>query len=201
MVARLLTVTWVNDELDLLQRQGAVWEALLQAVAIDESVADAFLASSGTAARIAMAGVATGDAVITIIPSTRIESSGTEERYQLDGDDAASFTALHLLFLQLADEPRVRVEVLNGNGLIGTTQPVAALLVSAGFRIVVTDNADRADYPLTLVIAQGRRFQEAALIAREILGVGEVSVEVRQPSGVVDPTIIVGKDLPADGEG
>ena len=104
-------------------------------------VADALLESSGTSARIAMVGVSKGDAVITIIPSTRLEPSGTEERYQLDGGDAASFTALHLPFLQLADEPRVRVEVLNGNGPIGTTQPVAALLVSAGFRIVVTDNA------------------------------------------------------------
>ena len=201
MVARLLSDKGLGDELDLLQRQGAVWEALLAAVAEDQGLLEMLLASSGTAARTALLGVATGDALLTIVPATRIEPSGDEERYQLDGDDAAAFTTLHLPFLQLAEEPRIRVEVLNGNGLIGTTRPVAALLVDAGFRIVVTDNADRSDYPMTLVIAQGRAFQEAALSARETIGLGEVSVEIRQPSGVVDLTIIVGEDLPAGGEG
>ena len=105
----------------------------------------------------------------------------------------------HLAFLQLAPESRVRVEVLNGNGLIDTTQPVAALLVEAGFRVVLTDNADRSDYETTLLIAQTLTNQNAAVEARDLLGIGDVSVEVRQPSGVVDLTIIVGQDLPATG--
>jgi len=89
------------------------------------------------------------------------------------------------------------VEVLNGNGRIGTTGPIAALLVDKGYRIVKTDNADRDDYAETRVIAQGREQQQNAIDVQRILGSGEVLVEVRQPSGIVDLTIIVGRDIPA----
>ena len=198
-LARLLTDKGLGDDLDLLQRQGAVWRALLAESAVNDRFVDELMADSGRLARDAFVGLATGDAVFTIVPATRIEPSGNEERYQLDGVDAASFVETHLAFLQLAPEPRVRVEVLNGNGLIGTTQPVAALLVEAGFRVVLTDNADRSDYETTLLIAQTLTNQNAAVAARDLLGIGDVSVEVRQPSGVVDLTIIVGQDLPATG--
>ena len=200
-IARLLTDTGLGDELDLLRRQGAVWSGLLDQSGSDDDLVQQLVAGAGSAGRNALVGVATGEPVLTIVPATRIELGGNEERYQLDGADAAEFVATHISYVQIADEPRVRVEVLNGNGLIGTTQPVSALLVDAGFRIVVTDNADRSDYPTSLIIAQGRDFQQAALSAHEVLGMGEVSVEIRQPSGVVDLTIIVGRDLPAGGEG
>ena len=200
-IARLLVDKGLGDDLDLLQRQGAVWSGLLDRGGVDEAFIDRLVAGAGAAARSALVGVSTGDPVLTIVPATRIEPSGRVERYQLDGRDAAAFAAAHISYLQLAQEPRVRVEVLNGNGTIGTTRPVAALLVDAGFRIVVTDNADRSDYPTTLIIAQGRNFQQAALSVREVIGLGDVSMEIRQPSGVVDVTIIVGQDLPAGGEG
>lgn len=200
-IARLLVDKGLGDDLDLLQRQGAVWSGLLDRGGVDEAFIDRLVAGAGAAARSALVGVSTGDPVLTIVPATRIEPSGRVERYQLDGRDAAAFVAAHISYLQLAQEPRVRVEVLNGNGTIGTTRPVAALLVDAGFRIVVTDNADRSDYPTTLIIAQGRNFQQAALSVREVIGLGDVSMEIRQPSGVVDVTIIVGQDLPAGGEG
>ncbi len=63
--------------------------------------------------------------------------------------------------------------------------------------MVITDNADRDDYEVTRIIAQGRENQEAAVAIRELIGRGDVSIEVRQPSGVVDVTIVVGEDLPA----
>ena len=200
-IARLLTDQGLGTELDLLQRQGAVWEALLGQLASDDVTVERLVGGQGSAARASLVGTATGEPVLTVVPATRIEPTGDEERYQLDGVDAAQFVSQHLQYLQLAPEPRIRIEVLNGNGLIGTTRPVAALLVRAGFRVVVTDNADRSDFESTLVIAQGRDFQQAALDAREILGIGEVSVEILQPSGVVDLTIIVGQDLPAGGDG
>jgi hypothetical protein len=199
MVARLLTDRGLGNELDLLQRQGAVWESILERLATDGSLIEPITAGATSSARTAIVGVATSDAVLTIVPATRIEPSGDEERYQLDGVDAAEFVELHVPYLQLAPEPRVRVEVLNGNGRIGTTQPVASILVRAGFRVVLTDNADRADYETSLLIAQGTVFQKAAVDARELLGLGDVSVEIHQPSGVVDLTIIVGEDLPAGG--
>ena len=64
---------------------------------------------------------------------------------------------------------------------------------------MLTDNADRLDYDTTRIIAHGREHQEVALEVREVIGRGDVSVEVLQPSGVVDLTIIVGRDLVANG--
>ncbi len=183
-----------------MQRQGAVWESLLARAAEDVRWVDALFGDAPALARQAFVAVATTPPLLTIAPAKPLETSGSGERYQLDGADAATFVERNLAFLRLAEEPRVRIEVLNGNGRIGTTQPVAALLVEEGFRVVVTDNADRDDYATTQVIAQGLEFQQAAVQAATVLGLGDVSVEVRQPSGVVDLTIIVGQDLPAGQE-
>jgi hypothetical protein len=200
--ARFMVERGTSDELDHLQRQGGVWRAILAAAAEDGGMVDRLTAAASTpeAAHAALAGAATGEAVVTLVNATRIEPTGGEERYQLDGAEAAAFVETNVPYLQLAEEPRVRIEVLNGNGRIGTTRPVAARLVEEGFRVVITDNADRSDYLVTRIIAHGRPNQEAAVAVHDILGRGEVSIESRQPSGVVDVTIIVGEDLPA-GEG
>ncbi len=199
-LARFMIERGTASELDHLQRQGAVWRALLAAVAEDGDLADRLVGAADAVgeARTALVGVATGDPVVTLINAERIEpTGGGEERYQLDGGAAAEFVAEHVPYLRLAEEPRVRIEVLNGNGRIGTTRPVAGRLIDAGYRVVITDNADRDDYQVTRIIAQGRENQEAAVAIRELIGRGDVSIEVRQPSGVVDVTIVVGEDLPA----
>lgn len=201
-VALFMVERGTSDELDHLQRQGGVWRAILAAAAEDAGLVGRLTAAASTpeAAHAALAGAATGEAVVTLVNATRIEPTGGEERYQLDGAEAATFVEANVPYLQLAEEPRIRIEVLNGNGRIGTTRPVAARLVEEGFRVVITDNADRSDYLETRIIAHGRENQEGAVAVHDVLGRGEVSIETRQPSGVVDVTIIVGEDLPA-GEG
>ncbi len=194
-IARLLTDRGTDDELTWLERQGAVWRAVLEAA--DPPMIERLLQYAGgdlDAARAALTAAAV-DAVVTAVPATRIEPTGGEERYQLSGEVAASFVAESLPYLQLAEEPRVRVEVLNGNGVIGSVRPIAANLIRRGYRIILTDNADRLDYDETRVIAHGRENQESAIAVQDIIGIGQVAVEVRQPSGVVDLTIIVGQDL------
>lgn len=93
-----------------------------------------------------------------------------------------------------------RLRVLNGNGAPGVGQEVAERVVPAGFRIVLSDNADHFDHETTRVIIHG---DDAALIdgAREIvrhLGVGTIDVTPTAQS-VADLTVIVGHDFPADG--
>lgn len=199
-VGRLVTDTGVDDQLALLQRQGAVWDALLQRMAEDPGLVEGFVrnaAAGRAAATTALVATAGADRrVITVVPATSLEPAGDIERYQLDGGVADEFVAESIPYLSLAATPRIRVEVLNGNGQIGATRPVAANLIRRGYRIILTDNADRSDHPDTRIIAQGREHQQAALAVREIIGLGEVSLEARQPSGVVDLTIIVGRDLP-----
>lgn len=100
----------------------------------------------------------------------------------------------------MGDGGRPRLEVLNGNGVPGTTDSVIGDLVRAGFFVIKTGNADRFDYPVSQVIAQGSDAEGAAQRAREVLGFGEVFLEGTAPSLVVDVSIIVGTDIPA-GEG
>ena len=200
-IVRLMTDPGGDDELTWLTRQGDVWEAMLAGGASEPDLfrrmaADAI--GDGEAA-LGVLSAAGESAVLTVVPAIRIEPTGGEERYQLSGEIAADFVADSFAYLRIGEEPRDRVEVLNGNGQIGSTRPVAGTLIRQGYRVILTDNADRLDYADTRIIAHGREHQQAALSVREIIGRGEVSVEVRQPSGVVDVTIIVGRDLAADG--
>jgi hypothetical protein len=87
----------------------------------------------------------------------------------------------------------VHVIVVNGNGEPGVGESVAAKIVPAGFRVVLSQNADRFDHETTAVIASGDEHLDAARRVQEALGVGEVQV-TRVPSGLADVTIVVGKD-------
>lgn len=202
MLVTLLTNPGDSDQLEWLDRQGSVWRAALQAVDVDPAIAERLtLGATGepdAALQAMVAAAADPDLVVTAVPARRIEAAGGgTERYQLLSSAAAAFVSDRFSYLIVREEPRPRVEVLNGNGRIGTTGPIAALLVEQGYRIVKTDNADRADYVDTQVIAQGREHQQDAIDVQRILGKGEVLLEVRQPSGIVDLTIIVGLDIPA----
>jgi hypothetical protein len=87
----------------------------------------------------------------------------------------------------------IPVIVVNGSGEPGVGESVAAKIVPAGFRVVLSQNADRFDHEATAVIASGDEHLEAAQRVQEALGVGEVQV-TRVPSGLADVTIVVGKD-------
>jgi len=153
---------------------------------------------SETALQTVLAAAQDPDLVMTAVPVRRIEAAGGDtERYQLPSSAASAFVSDRFSYLVIRADPRPRVEVLNGNGRIGTTGPIAALLVDQGYRIVKTDNADRDDFAETQVIAQGLEHQQDAIDVQRLLGSGEVLLELRQPSGIVDLTIIVGRDIPA----
>jgi hypothetical protein len=87
-----------------------------------------------------------------------------------------------------------RAEVRNGNGEPGVGEAVGALLIPAGFRIVLSENADTFDHQTTQVIADGPDNEGAAQDARDALGVGKVIVS-QVASGVADVTVIVGHDF------
>jgi hypothetical protein len=202
MLVTLLNEQGDGDQLEWLDRQGSVWRAVLEAVNDERDIADRLAAAAmtdpNTARDMLVAVAADTEFVVTAVPVRRIEATGGgTERYQLPSSAAASFVSDRFPYLVIREEPRPRVEVLNGNGRIGTTGPIAALLVDHGYRILKTDNADRSDYAESQVIAQGRAHQQEALDVQKLLGVGEVLLELRQPSGIVDLTIIVGLDLPA----
>jgi len=201
-IIQLFSLQGVGTQLEWLDRQGSVWKALFDRMNSSAQLVEGVLArvvGDPALAKDALAGVATAeDPQLTAVPAERIERPGGDsELYQMSGEDATAFAAERYAYLRFTTGERPRVEILNGNGRIGTTRPVAAALIRHGFRVVRTDNADSADYAETQIIAQGRDHQQAALDARSVLGRGEVLIEVRHPSGVVDVTIIVGQDIPA----
>lgn len=198
MVGTLLTDKGVDNDLDYVFRQGEVWTAVFDAVGRSKKIADVFVAGGTTAGLAALMGASQDDALlVSALPVVRVNTLSTgAERYSLDVSDAATFVAQATPYLAIGEDPRLVIEILNGNGGVGVTQPVAKTFVLAGYRVLKTDNAGTLNYPSTQVIAQGRERRDAAIAAQALLGYGEVVLEVRQPSGVVDLTIILGEDSP-----
>jgi hypothetical protein len=143
-----------------------------------------------------LAAATSEDLLLGALPVQRVTTL-TGEALALSAGAATEFVPARLGHLLLRAGERPRVEVLNGNGRIGVTRVVAEAVVRRGFRVVRTDNADRFDYAVTLVIAQGEEAQEAAREVAGIVGAAAVYLEEAAPSLVVEVSIIVGLDIPA----
>ena len=181
----LLVTQGADSPLEWLQRQRAVWEAIAGQVA----------AAPGTAVAVAPGfesiSEPLGQAVVSVLPVDRV-GVGISEVYVVSRD--ADLLNERIAFLSLSDVARPRVEILNATTLPGVTRPLAEVLIEAGFRIIKTDNAEERFRQETLVIAQGVPNQQAALDTQALLGAGDVVVD-SSGSGVVDVSIIVGRDI------
>ncbi|MDH3307649.1 MAG: LytR C-terminal domain-containing protein [Acidimicrobiia bacterium] len=196
-VITLLTEPGTGDESDLVLRQAKVVEGIMAAIAGSADLADR-LSNNGPALSVAaLLGAAVDeDLTVASLPVQRVDTlSAGAEQYAFNTAGLAEYVERAFPYLTIKPEPRVVVEILNGNGGVGVTAPIAERLVLAGYRVLKTDNASRDDYETTQIIAQGREHQQNALDARTLLGLGDVLLEVRQPSGVFDLVIIVGDDL------
>jgi hypothetical protein len=121
-----------------------------------------------------------------------VKNLGTTARRPLVGPDEDRLPS----FVSSAfgrDDEAVPVVVVNGSGAPGVGESVAAKVVPAGFRVVLSQNADRFDKKTTAIIASGDEHVSEAQRLRDALGIGQVQV-TRVPSGLADVTIVVGKD-------
>jgi hypothetical protein len=84
-----------------------------------------------------------------------------------------------------------RVEVLNGSGFEGEGGRVATRLREAGFQVVEVRNADRFDYPVTLVVDRTADGKAAREVSRALAG-----ARILRQRAPVDweVTVIVGRD-------
>jgi hypothetical protein len=89
----------------------------------------------------------------------------------------------------------VPVVVQNGNGKPGVGEEVARRLIPAGFRVALSQNAQRFNVVRTDILANGTENRADAGKVRRALGVGRVRAS-QVPSGIGDVTIVVGKDFP-----
>jgi hypothetical protein len=88
-----------------------------------------------------------------------------------------------------------RVEVLNASGVAGLARTVTRRLRDAGFDVVYYGNAAGFDGDSSVVIARAGG-DGVARSASAALGIGAVRVEP-DPSGLVDATVVVGRDWAA----
>lgn len=142
------------------------------------------------------------DLVVRTLPVTPIGSS-EDDSYRIDAERVARLVAERFagsVPTVGASEGR-SLQVLNGNGLPGIGAVVAERLIPAGFRVVLTGNADTFDHETTRIIVFDDDPGQLS-VAREIqtlLGIGQIEIS-RTPQSVVDITIVVGADFTA-GEG
>lgn len=124
--------------------------------------------------------------------------TGGDEAYRPDGPRIATLVAERLAGAvpdaSVADGRRL--QLLNGNGRPGVGASVARVLQPAGYRVVLTGNADRFTYEVTRIIVHddAPATLAAARDVRDRLGVGEIE-RAGIPQTVVDLTIIVGRDF------
>mgnify|MGYP001826517679 CR=1 FL=1 len=197
----IVTTRGTGNQFDWMQRQVAVWEALFGEMSTDPALPERFAAyATDPAAATGLLAAAAPDIAVTVLPASPVSGTGDVEGFVLSFSAADAFVTQRVPHLRIREGERPRVEILNGNGLVLTTRTVAESLVRRGFLVIKTDNADRFDYETTLVIAQGREHQRQAEEVINLLGSGDLLLELRAPSGVVDLSIIVGLDIPA-GEG
>lgn len=86
--------------------------------------------------------------------------------------------------------------VQNGNGAADVSEAVARQIIPAGFRVVISENAQSFDVPKTSVIANGTAHAAEARRAQKALGIGQVQISSLS-SNVGDITVVVGKDFTA----
>lgn len=132
--------------------------------------------------------------LLRALPVTPLEVPGNR-LYATDENEITQFVREIVGDEAPATDP-IRVQILNGNGEPGIGQVVADRLVGHGFRVILSGNARRLNYKTTKIITYDAspEGQGLARRAQELLEVGEVQVSV-QEQGIVDLTIVVGKDF------
>jgi LytR cell envelope-related transcriptional attenuator len=110
--------------------------------------------------------------------------------------ESPDFTAIDALATRMLGSTAAPIPVIvqNGNGVPGVGAKVAARLIPAGFRVVLSANAPTFTVQRTSVTALGSDAAAAAKRVRHVLGVGMVSVS-SVPSGVGEVKIVLGKDF------
>jgi hypothetical protein len=207
LVQLLYTVGLDADDVDLGARHAAFWAALFEQFADEPDELAAALESAGgalgesdaapedvAAVLRELAELDSPDRTLTSLPVEAV-SVGGSELFQSDSDEIAAFMQ-DTLGVESTVAQEARVQILNGNGEPGIGREVAEKLVGEGFRVVLTGNAPRLNYKNTLLVTYDPGPEGTALAerAKDLLGVGKVQVSA-QAQGIVDLTIVVGKDF------
>lgn len=183
---------WSVDEPDLVRllRHDVLWRAFLEEfAAVDRPVADP---TASLTAFIDL--LAAGDVDFRLLPVETLSGSGPGTVYALDRVEVDA------MINELAPETildagqRIRVRLLNGVGTPGLSSVATEVLVPAGARVDLRDNAQTFDHEVTQIFYyRDDQIDEAERI-RAALGLGEV-LKDRNTIDVVDVTVLLGRDF------
>jgi hypothetical protein len=189
--ATLLAARGGGTELDHLVTVQAVFEGWLRALH-DPQVA---AASTGRLPALqTLTAAARASTQFSVLPVDGL-AAGSGERYQVRGD--ALGPAMHDQFPDLLlgiDGRRPRVEILNGTGVVGLTQQMAAVVVPAGGNVIETGNVPGFNQPVTRVVYYRDAERPVAEALQRAIGTGEVLREANDIK-VFDVTVIAGADF------
>jgi hypothetical protein len=126
--------------------------------------------------------VAAGFAILVLVGAVGLLALSTWTRHRRERVDR----------LALVDRSAFCVEVVNGSGRAGEAGKVATHLRAQGFRVRDVLNAERFDYPATVVIDRTGERDYATLVAREV---GGAPVILQRADGVdCSVQILLGQD-------
>jgi hypothetical protein len=186
---RFLGVRGQGNDLSRLARHQFFWTAFLDRVARDQAATSALPPDLAKVVK----PLALGDVSYEILPVQALDAgSGAGEVYRVRQADLDQLVSQ--LLPGTTPGGRLRVQVLNGTGVIGASPRVTQRLIPAGGRVVLSGNADSFAYAQTQIVFYDRSRQQAAARIRQALGTGRLVLS-RQPLGVVDVTVVVGKDF------
>ena len=206
LVQLLYTVGLEGNDEELGGRHLAYWAALFETYAEQPGKLQAAFEAAGPSFAgdtdpeaigeqmrdlVTMQGV---DRSIALLPVIQV-SVGGSEMYATEVNDLVAF--LEVTVGHAARPPdQIEVQVLNGNGRPGVGEEVAERLIGHGFRVVLSSNAPNFDYEKTLIITYEDTEAGDAIAeqAKQLIGLGEVQISA-QSQGIVDLTIVVGKDF------
>ncbi|HEX9712640.1 MAG TPA: LCP family protein [Actinomycetota bacterium] len=194
------------SDLDRFPRAQKVWEGVFAAVGPDqlaravEGLGDsvAGLEGAGGLADLLRMFSAASSQQYEVMPPRPVVSGGDEEVFQVDEGALERVIARSFAGSRPAPGAGVgsRVELRNGNGMPEVGERAAAVLIPAGFRIVLSGNAGSFDHRSTRIVVYSDDAQAIAMgeRIRALLGVGELEIGTRGQT-VADVTVILGADL------
>ncbi len=120
----------------------------------------------------------------------------TQDKVDLILDAIRSNRPIDPLLLEDVEPSEVTVKVLNGGGTEGVGGEVADILANGGYNIAMIGNADRSDYPKTVIYYNKQNYAKALKVKSD-LKEDLPDIQLTE-SSTIDPTVtvivIVGKD-------
>lgn len=162
---------------------GSIASALARHTIVDSRLAESSVAELAWEFKGIVGGKIDG-ATLPVVLGT----AGTQSVVFAQEPEASAMIANFVAGRPLAEQP-TRIQVLNGNGIVGAAGEMAQQLQALGFIVVAVGDADTLYSTTTILIDEG---SEAGTLLRSALGFGEVVVD--NVDNRYDAVVIVGTD-------